>query len=372
MFKWSKSKYPLKMENLNMKKRNLLTFLMLSTVSVCFMSCSDKKKTEVGASNVISEKALKKIFANKPNPETDFDFKVNNDFTEVTITGYKGQSASVYIPTEIQGVPVTEIATSFNRTIKQIASLYIPDSVTKIGKEAFSDEKDYLSGRDVPLCYMESVRLPENLKVIDSRTFSCLTSLKTVIFPKNLERIESYAFYSCMSLESLTLPEPVYYIGKCAFQDAGIENLNLPSSLRVIEPNAFEKINAKNIVLPEGLLFLGENAFAKTQVQSVTFPASLKYVRRNVFGEDNFLHEVIFPEQFEPVYISTEYNSNTRRGMDITLLDVCNGNEILQSIALQKLLKSKAIMGVYTGFSMQDPEYKEFVKKYDASRYLIP
>ena len=243
------------MENLNMKKRNLLTFLMLSTVSVCFMSCSDKKKTEVGASNVISEKALKKIFANKPNPETDFDFKVNNDFTEVTITGYKGQSASVYIPTEIQGVPVTEIATSFNRTIKQIASLYIPDSVTKIGKEAFSDEKDYLSGRDVPLCYMESVRLPENLKVIDERTFSCLTSLKTVIFPKNLERIERYAFYSCMSLESLTLPETVYYIGKCAFQDSGIEVLNLPSSLRVIEPNAFEKINAKNIVLPEGLLF---------------------------------------------------------------------------------------------------------------------
>lgn len=359
------------MENLNMKKRNLLTFLTLTTVIACFMSCSDKKKPEVGASNAVSEKVLKKIFANKPNPETDFDFKVNNDFTEVTITGYKGQSSAVYIPSEIQGVPVTEVATSFNRTIKQITSLYIPDSVTKIGKEAFSDEKDYLSDRDVSLCYMESVRLPENLKVIGSRTFSCLTSLKTIIFPKNLERIESYAFYSCMSLESLTLPETVYYIGKCAFQDAGIELLNLPPSLRVIEQKAFEKINAKNIVLPEGLLFLGESAFAKTQVQSVTFPASLKYVRRNVFGEDNFLHEVIFPEQFEPVYISTEYNSNTRRGMDITLLDVCNGNEILQSIALQKLLKSKEIMGVYTGYPMHDPEYKEFVKKYDASRYLI-
>ena len=358
------------MENLNMKKRNLLTFLMLSTVIVCFMSCSDKKKTEVGASNVISEKALKKIFASKPNPETDFDFQVNNDFTAVTITGYKGQSASVYIPTEIQGVPVTEIATSFNRTIKQITSLYIPDSVTKIGKEAFSDEKDYLSGRDVPLCYMESVRLPENLKVIDSRTFSCLTSLKTVIFPKNLERIERYAFYSCMSLESLTLPETVYYIGKCAFQDSGIEVLNLPSSLRVIEPNAFEKINAKNIVLPEGLLFLGENAFAKTQVQSVTFPASLKYIFKDVFGGCNFLSEIIVPEGFKPEYVAIKYNSSTRRGEDITLADVCTGREISQSIALQKLLRTTDILGVYVRL-YHDQSYNDFVKNYNVDDYIL-
>ena len=41
-----------------------------------------------------------------PNSGDDFEWKINEDFTEITITKYKGRRKDVVIPATIQDVPV--------------------------------------------------------------------------------------------------------------------------------------------------------------------------------------------------------------------------------------------------------------------------
>ena len=74
----------------------------------------------------------------KTNPASDFYFEANKDFTEIIIYRYDGKSPNVVIPSEIEGILVTEIksfASYMNPT--KITSVVIPDTVKKIGKEAF-------------------------------------------------------------------------------------------------------------------------------------------------------------------------------------------------------------------------------------------
>ena len=76
------------------------------------------------------------------------------------------------------------------------------------------------------------------------------------------------------------------------------------------------------------------------------------------------------PEGFKPEYVAIKSNSSTRRGEDITLADVCTGREISQSIALQKLLRTTDILGVYVRF-YHDKSYNDFVKNYNVDDYIL-
>ncbi len=65
----------------------------------------------------------------------DFLYEVKN--SSATITGYIGDKSSVVIPSKIDGVDVKNINPGAFQLCRNIKSVYIPNSITSIGYDAF-------------------------------------------------------------------------------------------------------------------------------------------------------------------------------------------------------------------------------------------
>jgi hypothetical protein len=114
------------------------------------------------------------VFAQTPNPASDFEYKLNQAGNGVVITKYTGTRADVVIPAEIGGFPVVEIQggtdnTWLNRTHglgrngefedARITSVVFPNTNISIGPNAFKG-----SG-------LISVTLPETIINIRENAF---------------------------------------------------------------------------------------------------------------------------------------------------------------------------------------------------------
>jgi hypothetical protein len=109
------------------------------------------------------------------------EFTLNDAGTEYSVTGYKGSSSEVVIPTLYNDLPVTSIGDSAFGSCRALTSVEIPNSVTSIGEYAFAD-----------CTALESVTIPENVTRIGYDAFSYCSNLTRVIF-KN----PSGWWYSC-------------------------------------------------------------------------------------------------------------------------------------------------------------------------------
>ena len=120
----------------------------------------------------------------------------------------------------------------FNATPK-LKTVVLPDSLEEISESAFDN-----SG-------IESINIPDNVKLIDRWAFCGCTSLKEVTFSSGsrLQILGSNCFSNCPLLTSL----------------------NLPSSLTTINSNGLSGIAAKSIILPLSVTTINKNAFCNNE-----------------------------------------------------------------------------------------------------------
>lgn len=75
-----------------------------------------------------------------------------------------------------------------------------------------------MSGYVFEYCYcLENIRLPSNLKHINSNVFSSCFSLRNVWLPDGLLSVGTYAFQNCYSMQSIKIPDSVTSINGDAF-----------------------------------------------------------------------------------------------------------------------------------------------------------
>ncbi len=85
-------------------------------------------------------------------------------------------------------------------------SYTVPDSVSKIEKDAFED------------CWrLKSITIPDSVTSIGKSAFYKCTGLTSITIPYNVTEIGSYAFDYCSALTSITIPISVTEIGSSAF-----------------------------------------------------------------------------------------------------------------------------------------------------------
>ncbi|MBR2882598.1 MAG: leucine-rich repeat domain-containing protein, partial [Prevotella sp.] len=92
------------------------------------------------------------------------------------------------IPNEITSIPNFALC-----GISSLASVVIPNTVSKIGSDAFS-----MSG-------LTSITIPNSITSIESYTFDCCSKLVSVTIPNSVKNIGLSAFYGCTSLESISI-----------------------------------------------------------------------------------------------------------------------------------------------------------------------
>jgi hypothetical protein len=177
--------------------------------------------------------------------QTEDDFLIDGR----TSTGYVGRATDVVIPTDIGGIPITNIGNSAFRK-KQLTSVTIPYGVITIGNDAFSDNR------------LTSLIIPDSVTIIGDRAF-------------NFNR-----------LTSLTLGNSVTYIGVRAFcGGSNLSTLIIPDSVIIIEEMAFFWNELNSLTIGNGVKYIRAKAFALTLLTSVTFEVDgIKIDPDNFYG----------------------------------------------------------------------------------------
>ena len=209
-----------------MKKWSLILFLLMIIPFSVFAQIDVKSMSDEelrSAKNMIEKELTAREHQKMENstdrvmiPLDNLDFEANDDFTEVTITGFHNdynlfRDKIIEIPSEIQELPVTKILNRLsNQSIFKYTNakgVYIPDSVKVIGAYAFSGSR-----------------------------------IKKIRLPNGLEKIGDYAFYDS-DLESIELPDSLTWIGEYAFASTNIRTLLLQTNLQYIGSKAFVLCN---------------------------------------------------------------------------------------------------------------------------------
>ncbi len=265
-----------------------------------------KEYKRVAEIKAMSVEELKK---QPPAPESDFLVKpIDDSFTAVKVTKYKGSDPLVVIPATIQGLPVKEI-----------------------GEEAFYGNGDIVA-----------VVTPEGMSVIGEEAFHGCPNLSVAVISEGVTVINFGAFEWCENLSSVVLPSTLKAIGGCAFKPlvggrSSLKSIELPAGLLYIGQSAFSQTWLTSVKLPEGLLYIGESAFYGTPLTSVSLPKSLRLIGRHAFGGCGSLADIQLHEDHA---ISIWYDGwGDNYGREESFEGFFHGTKINESIALQKLLK---------------------------------
>ena len=89
-----------------------------------------------------------------------------------------------------------------------LTDLFIPDTVTELGKYAFANCSS-----------LQSIHLPANIKMIPEGLFQKCYSLRKCFLSDQIEEINDYAFHECTSLRKPWIPKQIKGISEKAFDN---------------------------------------------------------------------------------------------------------------------------------------------------------
>ena len=181
---------------------------------------------------------------------------------------------------------------------EDLTSIVIPDSVTCIGNYAFEgtgltsitipDSVRYIGKGSLKNCKsLTEVKLGSSVTVIGAGAFDgCENLTGTITIPDSTFMIEKRAFADCSKIITLNMGSHVKFIGSEAFLNCkGFSDLTLPDTLREIGEGAFKGCTGPSkIVIPKGITIIRKEAFyGCTGITRLELPEGLLYVDREAF-----------------------------------------------------------------------------------------
>ena len=192
------------------------------------------------------------------------------------LTGIWVDAKNPYYSNDVSGVLFNKSKTELICAPEKINGNYtIPESVTSIGENAFSD-----------CTALTSITIPESVTSIGWGAFYGCTSLKIISIPKGVTSIGGYAFRNCTSLESITIPESVTSIGENAFSDCtALTSITIPESVTSIGSCSFDGCTGlESITIPKSVTSIGSSSFCDcTSLTSITIPESVTNIGASAF-----------------------------------------------------------------------------------------
>lgn len=214
---------------------------------------------------------------------------------EVTITDYANHSevTTLVIPEEIAGLPVT--ATGYKALSafpSKLESVTLPEGLKVIGRWTFQGcEK------------LKSVNIPSTVTVISERAFEG-TMVTEVTLPEGLTQLGKYAFRACTKLGRITIPGNLGTMGEYAFAGCtALTECTLAEGVTAISDTAFSGCTALiRITLPQSLTSIGFKAFEGcTALREVSLPPQLKTIGNSAFDGCSALAELSLPSSLHTV-----------------------------------------------------------------------
>ncbi len=272
------------------------------------------------------------------------DFKITNS----VLVKYSGNSKYVVIPDT-----VTEIGNNAFSDQEQIQSIKLPSSITKIGNNAFynctglkkiniPDKVTHIGEYAFAYCgllnvsisipakikwigigafsnctNLTNVTLPENMTSIPDNAFTFCTSLKKIKIPEAVISIGNYAFSECKNLASIVIPATVTQIGSKAFDNtAWLKTMSKKTPLIIINHILYDASTCTGVVtVPKGVTEIGERAFQNSHAREIILPESVTKIGEASFATSS-LKKITLPDGITEIGNSAFSDSHLT---DITL-----------------------------------------------------
>lgn len=219
-----------------------------------------------------------------------------------------------------QGMQVIPDYLFKNATFHSGTEITFPESITKIGREAFYQADNlkrikFTGNKLISIgvgsfrkTSIDSLELPESLKYINSRAFGECKKITNVIIPKNVEYIGMSAFSACSSLSTVNIKtSKIPLKGGCddsIFYGCQLSKIELPDSWTYIPDDLFNGATFKQgtvIVIPPNVTNIGVAAFNGSNLEKITFSGNkLKSIGKYAFSE-TCLETISFPQSLEKI-----------------------------------------------------------------------
>ena len=287
------------------------------------------------------------------NSNGDYTYDVRDDGT-IEITKYNGSASNLNIPSTIDG--------------KQ---------VSYIGSDSFRGNK-----------YLNSVTIPDSVKVIQPRAFAEFSNLSTLKFGKNVEKIYDYVFFQT-NITEITLPEKLNHISGIAFLgNCVIKNINVDANNTNFSSNngiVFSKDKKKIVLYPQGktekaytipstVEEICDSAFSYAQVESITISKSVKKFGNYVFSSTN-IKSITIPSTvtemgYGPVADCQKLiSANIQSKVKVLPYDMFNGCASLKNVTLNDNIEEIYNRAFYGCKSLSNITLPKNLKKIDAGSF---
>lgn len=263
----------------------MIAVLLATSLTACSTDTaptpSSASNNENNATPIIQDEVLPQIDYPTTTQKTDeWRFRYNENAGGIIIEEclcankhgddiIKSKDSDIVIPSTFEGFEGLNVvgigANAFHNMVMK--SLAIPDTVTSIGKRAFSNA-EVLEALTIPSsvteigeeCFYhyrgEEVVLPP-LEAVGSFMFS-YSNVKKVVISEGTKVITNFAFNECIGLEELIIPNSVEEIAQSSLpKSCAIAELTLPDNLKVFDVStSLPMDNAANSYLI--VIFKGE------------------------------------------------------------------------------------------------------------------
>lgn len=248
---------------------------------------------EGGGSTGVSHAAIRTLDTNNKD-EQGLTYTLNNADHTATVSSYDSSAPGgvIDIPDTVtsggQSYKVTAIGGyAFNpsTTITNVSSVFIPATVTSIGRFAFRCCK-----------FLATVTFAEDshLKSIGDSAFSGTNPahprFKEIQIPDSVKTIGTNAFHNCQDLESITLPASLETIKSRAFGSCrNLSEIKLPTSFPTIDISVFDDCSSLETVFYDGSLKQWNDITAGNDFLGYSCPSlvMVDYTAQFILVEDN-------------------------------------------------------------------------------------
>ncbi len=192
---------------------------------------------------------------------------------------------------------IVEIKGAAFSKCKNLKSIKLPASLKQFSRSENTFDKGAFARSAI-----ESISIPEGVKVIPKETFYECKSLKKVVLPSTTKQIYEKAFYNCTNLSKINLGKSLTHVYDKAFYNCKkLKSIKLPATIKKIGVyNAFSPDTAvfansglKSITIPKKVKTLGTGTFKGCKsLETVTIKGEVKTLHTNVFKNCTALKKI--------------------------------------------------------------------------------